>query len=55
MHRTESRFAIGPSNRLIAAVYVCTFQPGNFVGCDNEGVNFVCVPRVSLLSNSVHL
>ena len=23
---------------LIAGVYVCTFQPGNFVGCDNKGL-----------------
>ena len=29
MYRVESRFVIGSSNILSAAVYVCTFQPGN--------------------------
>ena len=38
MDSIESRFVIGPSNILSAGVYVCTFRPGNFTGCSNEGV-----------------
>jgi len=38
MHRVESRFVIGSPNILSAAVYVCTFQPGNVTGGGSEGV-----------------
>ena len=38
MHRIESRFVKGPSKRVFAGVYVCTFQPGNFTGWSSEGV-----------------
>ena len=38
IHRTESRFVIGPSNTLFAGVYVSTFQPGHFTGWGSEGV-----------------
>ena len=37
-HNTESRFVIRPSNILLAGVYVCTFQIGNFTRLGNEGV-----------------
>ena len=39
MPSTESEFFIGPLSILVAGVYVCTFQPGNFTGCGSEGVN----------------
>ena len=40
MHSTKSRVVIGPSNILLAGVYVCTFQPENFTGYrgGSEGV-----------------
>ena len=37
-HNTESRFVIRPSNILLAGVYVCTFQTGNFTHLGSEGV-----------------
>ena len=46
MHSIESVLVIGPSNILSAGMYVCTFQPGNFTGCEGKGVNeeaFECV------------
>ena len=33
------RFVIESSNTLFAGVYVCIFQPRNFTGWSNEGVN----------------
>ena len=38
-HNIESRFVIGPSNIPFGGVCVCIFQPVNFTGCGNEGVN----------------
>ena len=38
MHRTESRFVVGPSNTLFAGMCVYTFQPGNFTYWGCEGV-----------------
>ena len=38
-HGIERKFAIGLSNILIADVYVCIFQPGNFTSWDSEGAN----------------
>ena len=32
------RFVTGPSNVLLAGVYVYTFQPGNFTGWGSEGI-----------------
>ena len=40
MQSIESQFVIGPSNRLIAGVSVCTFKPGNFTRCGSEGVKY---------------
>ena len=37
------RFVIGPSNIQFASVYVCTFQPRHFTGCNSEGVNLVSI------------
>ena len=37
-HSIESGFVIGPSNILFAAVYACTFQPGNVTDWGSEGV-----------------
>ena len=34
---------IGPSNIQFAGVYVCTFQPRNFTGCNSDGVNLVSI------------
>ena len=36
---TESRLVIGPSDILLASVYVCRFQPGNLADWGSEGVN----------------
>ena len=38
-HGIERKFVIGLSNILIADVYVCTFQPGNYTSWGSEGVN----------------
>ena len=47
MHSIESTFVLGPQNILFGGVHVCIFQPGNFTGWGNEGVN-VCVRGNSL-------
>ena len=39
MHTVKNRFAIGPEKCTVLQACVDTFQAGNFIGCDNEGVN----------------
>ena len=41
MHSNESRLVTGPSDRLFAGVYACTFRPGNFTGWGSERVKLV--------------
>ena len=45
MHSIESRFVIGPSNRLLGGVQVCIFQPENLTGWGSEGYNGSEPPR----------
>ena len=40
MHSTESRFVTGLETVLFACLYVCTFQPGGFMGWGIEGVKW---------------
>ena len=46
MYSIESRFVVGPSNILVACMYVCTSQPGNFTGWGGKGFD-VCVACTS--------
>ena len=39
MHIIVSRFIVEPLNVLVAGIYTCTFQPGNFTGSGSEGDN----------------
>ena len=48
MHSIESRFVIRSSNIPFAGVYVCTFQPGNFTGCDSKGVKLGVSENITL-------
>ena len=47
MHSTESRFVIGPSNKLFDGMYVNTFQPGHLTGSGSEGVKTISKDIVS--------